>query len=134
MAAIRTAKQKAALRKAQLASAKKRRRSGGPSNKRKIAKRVAKGAAVGAVVGAAAYGAHHHKNAIKKNLGNARKNAERKVRHKAENNNRVRQAVAKDLLAKRRASTKKPAKGLKLAKKYRMGRADVRKRRKANRG
>lgn len=110
----RTARQKAALRKAQLASARKR-KGHGSSRKRKIAK----GVAVVAIAGGVGYAVHKNRHVIKK-----------KVRKKAENNKKVRETVAKDLLAKRRNSKRRPTKGLKLAKKYRMGRPDVRRRRK----
>ena len=129
MAKPRTPKQKAALRKAQLASARKRRK---PGSRRRTAVKV--GAAV-AVGGAMAYGANR---AYKKDYGKVRSRADqvrKSARKKAANNPRVREAVAKDLLAARRAQGRRgPVKGLKVAPKYRQGRPDVRRRRKAKAG
>lgn len=140
MAKPRTPKQKAALRKAQLASAKKRRKPGSrPSAKRSSRRRkaVKVGAAV-AVGGAMAYGANR---AYKKDYKNVRSKtkaktdqAKKTARQKAANNPRVREAVAKDLLASRRAQKRLPTKGLKTAPRYRQGRPDVRKKRKARAG
>lgn len=98
----RTARQRAALRKAQIASARKR-KGHGSSRKRKIAK----GAAAVAAVGAVAYGTHH--------------GAKKYRRHKT---NKVKNE------ARARISKRRPQTGLKLHKSYRMGRPDVRRRRK----
>ena len=124
MVAVRTAKQKAALRKAQMASARKRRRGKGRARKVALAS-VGTAAAVGV-----AYTAHHHKGAIKKKAADTKK----KVRHKVENNQKARTLVAGHLMNQRRNSTRKPVVGPKLAKRYRMGRPDVRRKRKAKRG
>lgn len=140
MAKPRTAKQKAALRKAQQASARKRRKPGSRPKTQASARRrkaLKAGAAV-AVGGAMAYGATR---AYKKDYGNVRsktkaksEQAKKAARKKVANNPRVREAVVKDLLASRRAQKRLPTKGLKTAPRYRQGRPDVRRKRKARAG
>ena len=114
MAKARSAAQKAALKKAQLASARKRKgrgKSGG--RKRKAAKIVVGAAAVSAV----GYGAYRSRGKMK-----------RAAYNKAKENPTARKAAVKHL---RKNVKKKP--GLKMGKKYRMGRPEVRRKRKASR-
>ena len=136
MAYRMTAARKAALRKAQQASARKRRKPG--SARQNKAKKAAKVGAAVAVGGVMVYGASR---AYKKDYGKVRSKtkakadqAKKTARKKAANNPRVREAVAKDLLAARREQKRLPIKGLKTAPRYRQGRPDVRRKRKAKAG
>lgn len=123
MAYKMTPARRAALRKAQQASARKRSRGGRKKKKSSKKRRIARNVTAVAVVGAAGYATYKGRGKVKS-----------AARKKAENNKAVRTAVASKLLAERRNSTRKPVKGLKMDKRYRMGRPDVRRKRKAKRG
>ena len=126
MAYTMTPARKAALRKAQQASARKRRRGGGKksSRRRKNIRRAVVAGGVAVAVGGTIYA---NKKTIKKKKDSVR----RKARQKLENNHKAR-TVAVGIL-RDKAATRKPRKGLKMDKRYRMGRPDVRRRRKAKR-
>jgi hypothetical protein len=117
MAKVRTAKQKAALRKAQLASARKRKGRGKArppargSRRRKAGKIVAGAAAVGAV----GYGVYHSRSKVRKAAYN-----------RAKENPTARKAAVGHL---RKNVVRKP--GLKLAPEYRQGLKKGQARRKA---
>jgi hypothetical protein len=94
---------------------------------KKVKKRIVAGALVAGGTVAAANAAGRNSGEIKARAKKVRKAAVKK----AEGNQKVRQEVASRLLAERRAQTRAPRKGLKMDKKYRMGRPEVRKKRKA---
>lgn len=133
MARPMTAKQRAALRKAQLASARKRRRGSKKSRRRKNLRRAAVAGGVAVAVGGGVYAVHKNKASIKKKKDAAKRRAKARIAQKAKNNHAARTATVGHL-RKEVAKKRKPVKGLKMGKKYRMGRPDVRKKRKARRG
>ena len=149
-----TPARRAALRKAQMASARKRKGKPNPRLKAAHAKARKRGrrigqAAVVVAAGGTAYAAYKHRGAIKakshaakgkakakvgaiKAKSHAAKGkAKAKVVKKAENNHKVRTEVTRQLMAEARSKKRPANKGLKMGKQYRMGRPDVRKKRKA---
>ena len=151
MAHNMTPARRAALKKAQMASARKRRGTGrgklAAANRKNMRlkrniKRTAIAAGAVTAAGATVYVAHKHRGTIKKRSGLAKKKVQTrataakskvkaKVVHKAENNHAVRVAATKHLMAEARAKKRPANNGLKMGKQYRMGRPDVRKKRKA---
>ena len=131
-----TPARRAALRKAQMASARKRKGKPNPRLKAAHAKARKRGrrigqAAVVVAAGGTAYAAYKHRGAIKAKSHAAKGKAKAKVVKKAENNQKVRTEVTRQLMAEARSKKRPANKGLKMGKQYRMGRPDVRKKRKA---
>lgn len=120
-----TPARKAVLRKAQAASARKRRRGGAKSSRRR--KNIRRAVVAGGVAVAVGGTIYANKKTIKKKKDNVR----RKTRQKLENNRKARTVAVGTLRDK--AATRKPNRGLKMDKRYRMGRPEVRRRRKAKR-
>lgn len=119
MARPMSPRQRAALRKAQLASARKRKGRGRSKTRRRVGKAALVAGAV-AVAGGVAY--------------SQRKKVKRGLRKKAENNKTVRTEVTKRLMAEARSKKRPSQKGLKMGKNYRMGRPDIRRKRKKAKG